>query len=146
MTQFLLLVTGNHRPGKSAVTVPTAGLRPRIAARHPTKEFPIVNDEVGERELMRIEQERRDAKRKNGEPEVDQMGNPNGQRDIEQDEEVSEAHVDAGSSKAGVENAEIDASRSETTTSGDISGTTKGQIAEDRVGVDLGGENFEDGR
>ena len=63
VSQLLLLVTRNHRPRQTAVSVPTAGLRARVPARHPPEELAVVDDEVGEGELMWVEQEGRDAKR-----------------------------------------------------------------------------------
>jgi len=33
---------------------------PSVSSRHPTKELPVVDDEVREGELMRVEEERRD--------------------------------------------------------------------------------------
>jgi len=52
---------------------------------------------------------------------------------VEQDEEVAHTHIDTRASKAGIEDAEGDASCGETSTSGDISSATKGQIAQDGV-------------
>jgi len=37
---------------------------------------PIINDKVGEDELVRVEQEGRYTKRKNGNPEVDEVRGP----------------------------------------------------------------------
>lgn len=69
-------------------------MRARIAAAHPSQEFtiapvinnlsitiirldpPIVNDKVREHKLMRVEQEGRDAKSNNRNPEVDEVGRP----------------------------------------------------------------------
>lgn len=74
--KLLLLVTGDHGTRKTTVPIPTARLRPRVAARHPTQEFSVVNDEVGEGELMGIKHERRDAQGEDRRPEVEQVGCP----------------------------------------------------------------------
>ena len=84
MTKLLLLITSNHRPGKSAVSVPTARLRPRISSRHPPQKFTIIDDEVGKGELVRVEKEWSDTEREDREPEVDEVWYPDGKRDIEE--------------------------------------------------------------
>ena len=48
----------------------------RVASRHPAQEFAIVDDEVGEQELMRVEQEWSDTEGHDGNPEVDEMRHP----------------------------------------------------------------------
>jgi len=50
-----------------------------IAARHPAKEFAIIDDEIGEGELVRVEEERSDAEREDCEPEVDEEWRPDRQ-------------------------------------------------------------------
>lgn len=73
------------------------------------------------------------------------MRNPNGEGDIEQDQQVPEAGVDARSGETGVEDAEGDAGCRESTTGGDVSSTSECQVAQDRIAVDLGGKDFKDG-
>jgi len=69
-------------------------MRTRVTATHPTQEFtdydtihqsirneedaysPIIDDKVGEDELVRVEQEGRYTKRKDGNPEVDEIRGP----------------------------------------------------------------------
>lgn len=85
VSQFLLLVTGNHRPGQPTVPIPAARFMTRVSTRHPSQELPIVDDKVGERELMRVEQEWRDAERKHREPEVDEVRRPDGHGGIQQE-------------------------------------------------------------
>lgn len=50
-----------------------------VTTRHPAKEFAIVDDEVSEGELVRVEEERSDAEREDCEPEVDEEWRPNRQ-------------------------------------------------------------------
>ena len=107
---------------------------------------PIVNDEIRWRELVRVEQERRDTERKNRHPEVGHPSGPDRQCNIEQHDQRTHAEVDTRSSEPGVEDTEGQSSRSETTSSGDVTRTTECQVREDRVRVDLGGEDFEDRR
>ena len=92
---------------------------------------------------MGVEQERRDAQRQDGRPEVDQVGNPDRHGGIQQQEQVSHAHVDTRTGETGVKDAEGDAGSGKSTTGSNVSGTTKGQIVENRVGVDLSREDFE---
>lgn len=74
---------------------------------------------------MRVEQEGRDAKREDGDPEVNQVGRPYCQCDVEQGDKRAHAEVDAWSSKAREQDAEIDPSCSKPTTCCDISSSTK---------------------
>lgn len=67
----LLLETGDFGPRESAVSDPRVGVGARVAAAHPAQELAVVDDEVAERELVRIEEERRDAQRDDRDPEVD---------------------------------------------------------------------------
>lgn len=146
MTEFLLLVSSDHGTGETTVSVPTAGLRSRVSTGHPTQELPVVDDEVGERELMGVEHERRDTKRKDGQPEVDQVGSPYGDGRVEQEEQITHAHVDTRPSESGVKDREGYTRCRETTAGGDVASTTIAQIVQDGLGVDLGGEDFEDRR
>lgn len=59
-------------------------MSPGITTRHPSKELAVVNDEVGEGKLMRVEEEGSDAKRHDRDPEVDQVWGPDRQRDVDQ--------------------------------------------------------------
>jgi hypothetical protein len=51
---------------------------------------------------VRIENEGSDAERQNGEPEVNQIWDIDRHCSIEEKEEVPHAHIDTGTSKAGV--------------------------------------------
>ena len=86
MTKFLLLVTGNHGTRKSAVTVPAVGGGLRITTGHPTQELSVIDDEVGEGELVRVEHEWRNAKGQNREPEINQVGSPDGHGSVQEQE------------------------------------------------------------
>lgn len=92
---------------------------------------------------MRIEHERRDAERKYGEPEIDEMGYPDRYRRVKQDKEVTHAHVDGWSCEAGIEDAEGYACCGKTSTGSDISCASESEIAQNGIGVNLGRENFE---
>ena len=50
-----------------------------VTTRHPAKEFAIVDDEVSEGELVRVEEERCDTKREDCEPEVNEVWRPDRQ-------------------------------------------------------------------
>lgn len=95
---------------------------------------------------MWVEEEGGNAKRHNREPEVEKVGDPNGHRHIEEDEEIAEAHVDAGTSEARIEDAEGNARCRKAASSSDVTSTTERQIAEDRIRIDLGGEDLENRR
>jgi len=145
VAESLLLVTGNHGPRQTAVPDPRVGVRARVTAGHPPKVLPVVNDEVGERELVRVEHEGGNAQCENGDPEVNEMGHPDGQGDEKEHQQRPHAKIDTGSSETRVENAEVHAGRREASAGGDITSTTKGQIAQDRMSVDLSGEDLKDG-
>ena len=51
---------------------------------------------------MWVEHERRDAQRKYGSPEIDEVRDPDRYRSVEQEEKVAHAHVDTWSGEAGV--------------------------------------------
>lgn len=107
---------------------------------------PVVDEEVGESKLMGIEDEGCNTQGNDRYPEVDQVRRPQCQSGVEKHEQSAHAQVDAGSSETRVEDVERNPSGSETTTSCDVTSATKRQIAQDRVCLDLGGENFEDRR
>lgn len=67
----LLLEAGDLGPRETAVPDPRVGVRARVAAAHPTEELAVVDDKVAERELVRVEEERRDAQGDDRDPEVD---------------------------------------------------------------------------
>ena len=144
--ELLLLVARDHRPRETTVPIPAARLRARVAARHPAEELAVVDDEVREQELMRVEHERRDAQRHDRDPEVDEERRPNRHRGVREQKEVPHAHIDTGSGETRVKDAERDTRRRETTTGGNVPGTTERQVALDGLRVDLGREHLEDGR
>ena len=59
--QSLSLETGNLRSGQSTIPDPRIRMCSRITPRHPSQEFSIIDDKVGKRELMRVEEEWRDT-------------------------------------------------------------------------------------
>ena len=72
-TQPLPLESSNPCPTQSAISNPTIGVCPRVTSRHPSQELAVVDNEIGKRELMRVEQEWRNTKTENGDPEVDDV-------------------------------------------------------------------------
>ena len=79
---LLVLVARDHRRGETAVPIPAARLRAGVAARHPAKELAVVDDEVQERELVRVEHERRNAEQNDRDPEVDEERRPDRHRGV----------------------------------------------------------------
>ena len=80
---------------------------------------------------MRVENEWRDAKGEDREPEVQEEGRPDGHGGVEEEQKVPHAHVDAGSSKARVEDREGDTGCRETTPCRNVPGTTERQVTQD---------------
>jgi hypothetical protein len=95
---------------------------------------------------VRVEHERRNTQRKYREPKVDEVRYPDRYRGVEQDEEVTHAHVDRWPCKAGVKYAEGYPCRGEPSARSDVSCASECEIAQDGIGIYLGRENFEYGR
>lgn len=74
------------------------------------------------------------------------MPDPEGQGDVEEQEERPKSEVDARSGEARVEDRERDARRREASAGGDVPRASERQVAEDRVRRDLGAEDLEHGR
>lgn len=55
---------------------------------------------------MRVEEERRDTKREDREPEVDEVWYPDGKRGVEEQEEIPHSHVDARPRETRVQDTE----------------------------------------
>ena len=68
--------------------------------------IPIVNDEVGKYELVRVEQERSDAKCENRDPEVDEIGCPPRHCDVKKHDQCSHPEVYAWASETRKEDTE----------------------------------------
>ena len=99
-------------------------MRLGVAARQPTKELAIVNEEVAPRELVRVEHEGRDAEGEQGDPEPEQPVTPDGDSTEEQNQKAASTPVDGRAGETGEEDTEGHASSRETTTSADVAGTT----------------------
>ena len=95
---------------------------------------------------MRIEQERSDTQGQDGEPEINEIRRPHCHRDIEQANQRSHAQVNAGSSKTGKQDAEGDTSSREASSCSNVSRSTKRQVADNGMSVDLRREDLEDRR
>lgn len=74
------------------------------------------------------------------------MVEPDGQRDVEQQEERAHAEVDARPGEPRVEDRKRDAGRRESSSCRNVARTTVGHVAQDRVRRDLGAKDLEDGR
>ena len=92
---------------------------------------------------MRVEEERCDGERQHSNPEVDQVRRPQGQGDIEQQDQGTESKVDRGSGESRVQDAKRDPGRGESSSGCNVSGSSEVQIVQDRVRVYLGGEHLE---
>lgn len=66
---------------------------------------PVVDDEVCERELVGVEEERGNAKRKDGYPEVYQVWSPKRESHVEQHQQCPHTEVDTRAGKAREKNA-----------------------------------------
>ena len=108
--------------------------------------IPVINDEVRERELMRVEEERRDAECQSCRPEVDQVRDPKRQRHIQQHDQRAHSEVDTRTSETRVEREELHARSRETTASRDVPCATVGEISQDGMTIDLRRKDFEDRR
>ena len=75
-------------------------MSPRVASGHPPQELSVVDDEIAEGELVRVEKEGSDAKTEHGDPEVDQMWHPDRQSDIQEEDKRSYTKVDRRSGKS----------------------------------------------
>jgi len=71
-----------------------------VTSRHPSEELSVINDEIGERELMGIEQEWSDTKTKDGDPEVDNVRDEYRHGDVKQEDQSSNTKVDRGASES----------------------------------------------
>ena len=91
---------------------------------------------------MWVEQEWSDTKGENRYPKVDQVRRPEREGDIEEHQQRAHAEVDARTGEAREKDAERDPGRRKATAGSDVSRATEGQVVQDRVGVDLGGEHL----
>jgi hypothetical protein len=71
-----------------------------VTSRHPSEELSIIDDEVGERELMGVEQEGSDAKTKDGNPEVNDVRDEYRHGNVKQEDQSSNTEVDRGASES----------------------------------------------
>lgn len=95
-----------------------------VATGQPTEELAVVDEEVGPRELVRVEDEWRNAEGEEGDPEPKKPVAPCRQCSKEQDQQATSTPVDRGSSESREEYTEGHASSRETTSSTDVAGTT----------------------
>jgi hypothetical protein len=93
-TKPLSLETGNSGPRQSTVTDPTVGMGSAVTSRHPSEELSVINDKVGEGELMGVEEEWSDTETENGNPEVDNVRDKDRHGDVEQENQCSDTEVD----------------------------------------------------
>ena len=93
---------------------------------------------------MWVKPERRNAQRQHRNPKVNQIRRPQRQRHIKQHDQRPHPQVYARASKPRKQDAKVDPSSRESTSSGDVPGASERQVAEDRVRVNLGREYFKD--
>lgn len=105
--------------------------------------LPIIDEEIREGELMGVEQERRDTKGQNRYPEVYDPRGPQGHRHVQEHDKGPHAKVDAWAGKSREEDTERNPGRRESPTGGDITSSTKDQIARNGVRGNTGSEDFE---
>lgn len=103
---------------------------------------PVVNNEVCERELVGVEEKRCDTEGKNGYPEVYQVWRPERQCHVEQHQQGPHAKVNTRAGEAREKNAERDPGCCEPTACGNVSRATKSEVVQDRMCVNLSGEDF----
>lgn len=106
---------------------------------------PIADDEVVEEVLMRVKQERCDAKRKNRNSEVDQARRPERQRHVEQHEQGANAQVVAGAGETRKRMLRQILVVAKPRPVAMYPGASEGEIAEDGMGIDRGREDVEHG-
>jgi hypothetical protein len=95
---------------------------------------------------MWIEHKWGETQRENGDPKVDEERCPQRTCYVKEHDQSPHTNVDAGPGEPRQESAEADTSSREATAGRDVSSTSKGQVAQDGVSVNLGGENFKDQR
>ena len=71
-----------------------------VTSRHPSEELSVIDDKVGERELMGVEQEGSDTKTKDGNPKVNDMRDEYRHGDVKQEDQSSNTKVDRGASES----------------------------------------------
>jgi hypothetical protein len=71
-----------------------------VTSRHPSEELSVINDKVGERELMGVEQEGSDTKTKDGNPEVNDVRDEYRHGNVEQENQSSNTEIDRGASES----------------------------------------------
>lgn len=86
---------------------------------------------------MGIEHKRRNAQTQNRHPEVQQIWRPQRQCHVEQHDQRAHPQIDTRARKTREENAERVSCGGETAAGSDVAGTSKSEIAENRVSVDL---------
>lgn len=146
LAESLALETSEASTRQTNETDPRRGVSLGVATGQPSEELAVVDEEVGPGELVRVEHERRDAEREQGDPEPKQPVAPNGDGSEKQHEQATGAPVDRRTGETRVEDTERHASSGETTAGTDVTGTTVRQVLLDGVGVDLTDEHLEERR
>lgn len=77
-TKDLALVTSDSCTRETAIGDPRGGVRTRVTTGQPSQIVTVINEEVIPRELVRVEQEGRNAESKERYPEVQQARQPDG--------------------------------------------------------------------
>jgi hypothetical protein len=95
---------------------------------------------------MRVEQERRNTKCNDRDPEVNEPRSPERQSHIKQHNQRPKSKINTWPRKPGEQDAKVDPRSRKSTSRSDISSTTKCQVAQDGMSIDLSGKDLKDGR
>jgi len=79
VTDLLLLESSNLGSRETAVSDPRVGVSSGVSSRHPSEVLSVIDNEVAEGELMRVEEEGSDTEGENRNPEVDHCLNESSQ-------------------------------------------------------------------
>lgn len=124
VTESLALETSKTGTGQTNEANPGRGVSLGVATRQPAEELAVVDEEVGPRELVRVEDEGRDAEGEQRDPEPEEPVSPGSQCSEKQDQQATSTPVDGGTGESREEDTEGHAGSRETTSSTDVAGTT----------------------
>lgn len=124
VTKSLALETSKTGTGQTNEANPGRRVSLGVATRQPAEELAVVDEEVGPRELVRVEDEGRDTKGEQRDPEPEKPVTPCRQCSEEQNQQTTSTPVDRRAGETREEDTERHAGSRETTSSTDVAGTT----------------------
>ena len=65
-----------------------------VTSRHPSEELSVIDNEIGERKLMGVEEEWSDTETKDSNPEVDDVRDKDRHGNVEQEHQCSNTKID----------------------------------------------------